>query len=225
MEYPLQNIGFTLEAKVLARSWHEGRSLSVRSGSGRTTPPPHRGEVSMTDLELKKAVEAELNFEPSIDAAAIGVAEKDGIVTLTGHMDSYWAKIAAERAASRVAGVRAVANDLDVRLPTSSERTDEDMARAVINALNWSVLVPADRIKVTVSKGWVTLEGHVDWEYQKRAAERAVRDLVGVRGVSKSDRGKTPSATNRRKGRHRSGPQAQRRIGCQPYRDAQRESA
>lgn len=87
----------------------------------------------MTDLELKKEVEAELNFEPSIDAAAIGLAVKDGIV------DSYWAKIAAERAASRVAGVKAVANDLDVRLPTSSERTDEDIARAVINALNWSV--------------------------------------------------------------------------------------
>lgn len=93
----------------------------------------------MTDLELKKEVEAELNFEPSIDAAAIGLAVKDGIVTLTGHVDSYWAKIVAERAASRVAGVKAVANDLDVRLPTSSERTDEDIARAVINALNWSV--------------------------------------------------------------------------------------
>jgi osmotically-inducible protein OsmY len=138
----------------------------------------------MTDVELKKAVEAELNFEPSIEAAAIGVAVKDGIVTLTGHVDSYWAKVAAECAASRVAGVKAVANELDVRLPTSSERTDEDIARAVITALNWSVLVPADRIKVTVSKGWVTLEGHVDWEYQKRVAERAVRDLVGVRGVS-----------------------------------------
>lgn len=99
---------------------------------------PHRGEISMTDLELKKEVEAELNFEPSRDAAAIGLAVKDGIVTLTGHVDSYWAKIAAERAASRVAGVKAVANDLDVRLPTSSERTDEDIARAVINALNWS---------------------------------------------------------------------------------------
>lgn len=93
----------------------------------------------MTDLELKKEVEAELNFEPSIDAAAIGLAVKDGIVTLTGHVDSYGAKIAAERAASRVAGVKAVANDLDVPLPTSSERTDEDIARAVINTLNWSV--------------------------------------------------------------------------------------
>jgi osmotically-inducible protein OsmY len=138
----------------------------------------------MTDLELKKAVEAELDFEPSIDAAEIGVAVKDGIVTLTGRVDSYWAKIAAERAVFRVAGVNAVANDLEVRLPTASERTDEDIARAARNALEWDVLLPSDTIRVAVSKGWVTLEGTVDWQYQKQAAERAVRGLTGVRGVS-----------------------------------------
>jgi osmotically-inducible protein OsmY len=137
----------------------------------------------MTDLELKKAVESELTWEPSINAAEIGVAVKDGVVTLTGRVGSYWEKVAAERAATRVAGVKAVANELQVRLPASSERTDEDIARAAVNALTWSVSVPADRIKVKVSNGWITLEGNVDWHYQKSAAEKAVRYLTGVKGV------------------------------------------
>jgi osmotically-inducible protein OsmY len=138
----------------------------------------------MDDLELKRTVESELNFEPSINAAEIGVAVKDGVVTLTGRVPSYWEKVAAERAAARVAGVKAVANELEVRLPGSSERTDEDIARAAVDALKWNVLVPEDRIKVKVSKGWVTLEGSVDWQYQKSAAEKAVRRLLGVVGVS-----------------------------------------
>jgi len=138
----------------------------------------------MDDLELKKAVESELNFEPSINAAEIGVAVKNGVVTLSGRVPSYWEKIAAERAAARVAGVKAVANELEVRLPGSSERTDEDIARAAVDTLKWNVLVPADRIKVKVSKGWVTLEGTVDWQYQKSAAEKTVRKLTGVVGVT-----------------------------------------
>jgi osmotically-inducible protein OsmY len=138
----------------------------------------------MDDLELKKSVESELNFEPSINAAEIGVAVKGGIVTLSGRVPSYWEKIAAERAAARVSGVKAVANELEVRLPGSSERTDEDIARAAVDTLRWTVLVPQDKIKVKVSKGWVTLEGTVDWQYQKSAAEKAVRKLVGVVGVS-----------------------------------------
>jgi osmotically-inducible protein OsmY len=138
----------------------------------------------MTDLELKKNVEAELNWEPSLNAAEIGVAVSGGIVTLTGHVSSYWQKFTAERAASRVAGVKAIANEIEVRLPTSSERTDEDIARAAVNSLNWAVSVPADRIKVKVSKGWITLEGTVDWQYQRAAAENAVRYLIGVRAVS-----------------------------------------
>ena len=138
----------------------------------------------MSDLELKKNVEAELNWEPSINAAEIGVAVKDGVVTLTGRVESYWEKVAAERAAGRVARVRAIVNELEIRLPSSSERTDEDIARAAVNALDWFVSVPSDRIKVKVSKGWVTLEGTVDWQYQKSAAERAVRDLIGVKGVT-----------------------------------------
>ena len=138
----------------------------------------------MNDLELKKSVESELNWEPSINPAEIGVAAKDGIVTLTGRIPSYWEKVTAERAAMRVAGVKAVVNQLEVRLPSSSERTDEDIARAALDALKWSVLIPADRIKVKVSKGWVTLEGLVDWQFQKTAAEKAVRKLYGVLGVS-----------------------------------------
>ena len=138
----------------------------------------------MTDLELKKNVEAELNWEPSVNAAEIGVAVKDSIVTLSGHIPSYWERFAAERAAARVAGIKAVVNNLEVRLPSSSERTDEDIARAAINALDWSIAVPADSIKVKVSKGWITLEGSVNWQFQKMAAEKAVRDLIGVRGVS-----------------------------------------
>jgi osmotically-inducible protein OsmY len=138
----------------------------------------------MNDLELKKNVETELNYEPSINAAEIGVAAKGGVVTLTGNVSSFWQKVAAERAAVRVAGVRAVVNELEVHLPGSSERTDEDIARAAVNSLNWSISVPADRIKVSVSKGWVTLEGEVSWQFQKTAAENATKHLIGVRGIS-----------------------------------------
>jgi osmotically-inducible protein OsmY len=137
----------------------------------------------MTDAEIRKNVEAELSFEPSINASEIGVAVKDGIVTLTGRVDSYWEKIAAEEAAARVAGVKAVANELEIRLPFSSERTDEDIARAAVNRLEWTITVPKDRIKVKVSKGWVTLEGEVEWQFQKNAAAEAVRNLVGMKGV------------------------------------------
>jgi osmotically-inducible protein OsmY len=138
----------------------------------------------MTDLELKKQVEAELNWEPSVNPAEVGVSVKDGIVTLTGYIQSFSEKWAADRAAARTAGVKAVVNDLEVRLPSSSERTDEDIARAAVTALNWSTSVPKDRIKVRVSKGWITLEGNVDWQFQKTAAEDAVRNLLGVKGVS-----------------------------------------
>jgi osmotically-inducible protein OsmY len=138
----------------------------------------------MNDMEIKKNVETELNWEPSVNAAQIGVAVKGGIVTLAGSVSSFWERYAAERAASRVAEVKAVVNELEVRLPTSSERTDEDIARAAVNALNWSIAVPSNRIKVKVSKGWITLEGTVDWQFQKKAAERAARDLVGVKGVT-----------------------------------------
>jgi osmotically-inducible protein OsmY len=112
------------------------------------------------------------------------VAVKDGIVTLTGWVDSLIKKWAAEEAALRVRGVKAVANDIEVRLPADAERTDAHIAEAALHALKWDALVPSDSIKVKVSKGWVTLEGQVDWQYQRHDAEWAVRRLTGVRGVT-----------------------------------------
>jgi osmotically-inducible protein OsmY len=138
----------------------------------------------MTDRDLQQDVLRELNWEPSIEAAHIGVAVKDGVVTLSGHVPSYAEKYAAERAAKRVHGVRAVVNELEVKLPGSSERTDEDIAEAAVNALRYNTLVPDDKVKVLVSNGWVTLEGQVEWQYEKDTAEEAVRYLTGVKGVS-----------------------------------------
>jgi osmotically-inducible protein OsmY len=140
--------------------------------------------LSMTDNELQRDVLDELKWEPSVDAAHIGVAVKDGVVTLSGHVPSYAEKYAAERAAKRVHGVKAVANEIDVKLPGSNQLSDSDIAAEVINALKSNYFVPNDKIKVTVSKGWVTLEGEVEWNHQKIAAENAVRDLAGVKGLS-----------------------------------------
>jgi osmotically-inducible protein OsmY len=113
----------------------------------------------------------------------IAVAVRDGVVTLAGTVDSYAERWTAERVTSRVKGVRAVANELEVKLPSRHERSDSDLAHAVVNALRWDVSVPDDRIKVRVEKGWVTLEGDVDYPYQREAAERDVRSLTGVKGV------------------------------------------
>jgi len=137
----------------------------------------------MSDKEIQQAVLRELEWEPQVRSTEIGVVVKDGIVTLTGGVDSYTKRFHAERAAKRVAGVKAVVNDLEVHLPTSSERTDEDIARAAVRALEDRITVPRDRVKVTVSDGWITLEGNVEWQYQREAAEAAVRHLVGVKGV------------------------------------------
>jgi osmotically-inducible protein OsmY len=133
-----------------------------------------------TDAELQQDVMNELKWEPTIKAAEIGVGVKDGVVTLSGYVDSYVKKWAAERAAARVSGVRAVAEEIQVRLPGSLKRSDEDIAGAVANVLEWNVLVPHDRVKVQVQDGLVTLSGEVDWWYQKNAAEEAVRYLMGV---------------------------------------------
>lgn len=137
-----------------------------------------------TDSELQKDVVAELEWEPSVNAAAIGVEVKDGIVTLAGHVDSYAEKFAAEKAAKRVDGVRAIAVELDVRLVVSSERYDADIARSAINALEWSTLVPNSSVDVMVEDGWVTLTGAVTWAFQRSAANIAVRHLMGVKGVT-----------------------------------------
>jgi osmotically-inducible protein OsmY len=133
-----------------------------------------------TDAELQQDVMNELKWESTIKAAEIGVTVKDGVVTLSGYVDSYVKKLVAERAAARVFGVRAVAEEIQVRLPGSLKRSDEDIAGAVANVLEWNVLVPNDRVKVQVQDGLVTLSGEVDWGYQKFAAEEAVRSLMGV---------------------------------------------
>jgi osmotically-inducible protein OsmY len=138
----------------------------------------------MSDLTIKQDVEAELQWEPSVNAAEIGVAVKDGIVTLTGRVSSLTQKYAAARVAARVAAVKAVANELEVGLLPADERTDEEIARSVANALAWNTSIPSDRIKAQVSQGWVTLEGTVEWYYQKEAAARAVRYLRGVKGIT-----------------------------------------
>ncbi len=136
-----------------------------------------------TDLELRDDVLEELRWEPSVKAAEIGVAVKNDVVTLSGSVNNYPEKWEAERAAQRVIGVKAVAVEIDVRLPGTSERSDTDLARAAENALLWDVTVPEDKIKVLVEDGWVTLTGEVDRQFQKRSAEQAVRHLTGVKGV------------------------------------------
>lgn len=137
-----------------------------------------------TDLQLQRDVLDELKFEPSIREMEIGVSAKEGVVTLTGFVDSYAEKFAAERTAERVNGVKAVADEIHVKLPGLYQRNDTDIAHAVVNALRWDVQVPDDRIKATVEDGWIHLDGEVEWQYQKWAAEGAVRNLTGVKGVT-----------------------------------------
>jgi osmotically-inducible protein OsmY len=134
------------------------------------------------DEQLKYDVEQELRWEPSVHAAQIGVSVKDGVVELDGHVDSFFEKWAAERAAMRVSRVKSVASEIKVELPTSANRTDEDIARAATNQLEWNYLVP-NTVKVQVTDGRVTLKGTAEWQYQKEEAERAVRPLKGVMGV------------------------------------------
>jgi osmotically-inducible protein OsmY len=140
--------------------------------------------MKKTDEELQRDVRIELLWEPSVTATHVGVSVKDGVVTLTGHVPSYLEKLAAERAAKRVAGVRAVANEIDVKLPNSNRRTNEDIAAEAVKALRAKLFVPAERIKVTVDQGLIILEGDVRWQFQRKAAERAVQNLPAVAGVS-----------------------------------------
>ena len=158
---------------------------------------------SKAAVELKDHVIEELKWEPSVNEADIGVIVKNGVVTLTGGVESYAEKSAAERAVQRVLGVRAVANDIEIRLPGLSARTDADIAAAALNALKWHVFLPRDGIKVTVTQGWITLNGEVQWQYQQGAAEDAVRHLMGVRGVSNEIRIKPHISTSDVKGRIR----------------------
>jgi osmotically-inducible protein OsmY len=137
-----------------------------------------------TDTQIQADVLAELKWEPRVTPNEIGVIVKDGVVTLTGWVDSYTKRWAAEDAAHRVRGVKAVANDIEVRLSSVNEKTDADIAKAAVRALEWDAFVPIENLDVTVSKGWVTLKGEVEWQYQKQDAERVVRRLQAVKGVS-----------------------------------------
>jgi osmotically-inducible protein OsmY len=137
-----------------------------------------------TDEQIQREVLAELKWEPRVVPNEIGVAVKDGIVTLTGYVDSYTKRWAAEEAAHRVRGVKAVANDIEIRLASTAMRTDADIAAAAVRALESDASLSIDKLDVTVSKGWVTLKGEVEWQYKKEDAERVVRRLTGVTGVS-----------------------------------------
>ena len=137
-----------------------------------------------TDSQLQRDVQDQLKWEPSIRDAEIGTSVKDGVVTLTGYVDSFAEKWAAVRAVERLSGVKAAADNMEVRLPSSHTRSDTDIAHAAVRALEWDIQVPNDRIKMTVRDGWITLEGDVEWQYQRTAAERAVRYLTGVKGVT-----------------------------------------
>ena len=136
------------------------------------------------DSLIQANVLEELKWRPSIDAAHIGVTANEGVVTLTGQVTHYAEKTTAEETAKGVFGVRGVANDIVVEILGSHKRNDTDVAVAALNALTWDYQVPHDQIKVVVKNGWVTLDGTVDWQYQKDAAERAVRHLEGVAAVS-----------------------------------------
>jgi len=142
--------------------------------------------IMRSDSDIKRDVETEFWWDPDLDSTDIGVAVKDGVVTLSGFAKKYGDKLEAERAAKRVAGVAGVANDIEVVIPSTDERTDPEIARDAVSAIKSQLPYSSESIKVIVRRGWITLEGDVEWQYQRQTAEKAVRYLKGVRGVSNS---------------------------------------
>ncbi len=138
----------------------------------------------MNDKALRQLVLDELDYEPSIDAADIGVTAENGVITLSGHVPSYAQKFAAEHATWRVRGVKAIAQEIEVRLPGDKKVNDDEIADRAVAILSWSTVVPRETVKVKVAKGWVTLTGRLHWNFQRMAAEAAIRKLSGVIGVS-----------------------------------------
>jgi osmotically-inducible protein OsmY len=138
----------------------------------------------MSDVSLRQDVLDELEFDPTVDAARIGVAVDKGVVTLTGHVGSYAEKVAAERIVQRVKGVRGIAQEIEVRYPSEKRDNDDQVAERAAKILDWDATIPPGKVKVKVEKGWVTLNGEVEWQYQRVAAELAVRKLSGVLGVT-----------------------------------------
>jgi hypothetical protein len=137
-----------------------------------------------SDIEIQKDVIEQLKWEPFLNAAQIGVAVKNGIVTLSGQVDAYSKKILAEKTVKKVAGVKAIAEDLQVGISPAYKKTDAEIAETVINALKWHTMIPDDKIKVSVEEGNVKLEGDVEWEYQRNQAKTAIENLIGVRLVT-----------------------------------------
>lgn len=179
----------------------------------------------ISDLELQKDVVDELEFEPSVNAAHIGVAANHGIVTLTGSVTSYAEKLAAERAARRVKGVKAIAQEIEVRLPSDTKRGDNEIAERAVNILNWQVGLPAGRIAIKVERGVVTLTGEVEWQFQKVDAEQAVHKLSGVADILNQIRVAAPVHVSEVKEQDPKGARAQRRTrgsgDHRPYRSRQ----
>jgi osmotically-inducible protein OsmY len=138
-----------------------------------------------TNADLQKDVQEAIKWEPLLSAAEIGVTAKEGIVTLTGSVDSYWKKTEAEEAAKNVAGVKAVVEKIEIKFANNSfKKDDNDIATEVVDNFKWNIEVPGDRVKIKVEKGWVTLEGELEWHFQKEAAKTVVRGLLGVTGVT-----------------------------------------
>lgn len=137
----------------------------------------------MTDLTLRENVLSELEFEPSVNAAHIGVAVDKGVVTLSGHVGSYAEKLAAERVVQRVKGVRAIAQEIEVRLPSDKKTNDDEIAQRALSVISWDTTIPDHKLKIKVQDGWITLSGEVEWYFQRQGAEAAVRKLSGVAGV------------------------------------------
>jgi osmotically-inducible protein OsmY len=137
-----------------------------------------------TNSALQHNVLSELEWDPSVNATKIGVTADAGVVTLTGHVSTYAEKWSAERVAKRLKGVTAVANEIEVRLPSEAKYDDEEIAKSAVAALHWNIAVPREQVKIVVNKGYVTIDGEVEWQFQKREAETAIRNLVGVCGIS-----------------------------------------
>lgn len=137
----------------------------------------------MTDLTLRENVLSELEFEPSVNAAHIGVAVEKGVVTLSGHVGSYAEKLAAERVVQRVKGVRAIAQEIEVRLPSDKKTNDDEIAQRALSVIAWDTTIPDRKLRIKVQDGWITLSGEVEWYFQRQGAEAAVRRLSGVAGV------------------------------------------
>ena len=140
--------------------------------------------IMKTDAQIKEDILDELAWQPNIDETQIGVIVENGVVTLSGVVNEYAKKVAAEKAAKRVSGVKAVAGDIEVKYGNAYKKTDKEIAKAAVNALEWSTSVPNDKISVKVEDGWVYLTGEVQWSYQRDAAKRAVENLLGVKYVA-----------------------------------------